>query len=141
MLSRDRAVSLRKGIALLGWSRKWSVRIALAAIAVLILQSTLVVVAEARAANSIDAFGNPLGIAGKIAGAGDQPAGGHHDRLMNCCAFGCSASSIGLEASGQPQVPAPALLLALVRLPSRQGFLVAAADHASGSPRAPPFGA
>jgi hypothetical protein len=126
---------------LLGWSRKWSVRIALAAIAILVLQTAMAAAAAARTTNAVDAFGNPLCIAGYPASGADQPANGHHDRLLNCCAFGCSASSIGLEASGQPQITAPGLLLALVRLPSRQGFLVAAADHSPGSPRAPPSAA
>ena len=117
--------------------------VALAAVMLFALQALLGTFAFAAGAgpSMVDAFGNPLCIAGYPASGSDQPANGHHDRLLNCCAFGCSASSIGLEASGQPQITAPGLLLALVRLPSRQGFLVAAADHSPGSPRAPPSAA
>jgi hypothetical protein len=126
---------------LLNWGRKRSVRLALAAIVLLVLQSTLVTVAEARGANAIDAFGNPLCISGHVAVGADQPAGGHHNQLPNCCAFGCSACSTALEASGGLPFSGPALSLALVRLRSLHDFLVAAADSQPGSARAPPFGA
>jgi len=113
--------------------------LAVAAALVLILQSIAIAWSAAAmpAGPQLDAFGNPLCIAGSDHGGADH--GGDRSRLANCCTFACAnASPVLALPSGS--------LFAFVAPPDRRPqrpsaprtIQVEAPEHDPGSPRAPP---
>lgn len=118
--------------------RKPRFLIALGACIVLALQAFAVAGAAGATAPKLDAFGNPLCIAGTVhdgAGSGDD-----HSSIPNCCALGCSMASSVLAVPPDPGVGLSRPLVFSGILFSRHaGICDHAPDHDPGSPRAPPL--
>lgn len=121
---------------------RWSLRVALAAAYMLVLQSIVGALALGIGpdASQVDAFGNPLCITSTDATDGGM-GGADHSKLPNCCTFGCSLFSSALATppeSGTSVVRRADQSDGLARgydlLPA-----VSARDHEPGSPRAPPL--
>lgn len=123
---------------------KGSLRVALAAALLLVVQSLISAVAiGASAAAPLDLYGNPLCIAG-VAGGGEGGSGvggGHgHAKLPDCCTLGCPMVS---GASGGPLPVAPWLAAPLAAPLGTAGSDYATGlstrRHEPGNPRAPPL--
>ena len=88
----------------------------------------------------LDAFGNPLRLAGSIAFQDGDHGGGQHGELPNCCLLGCGVAASPLGAppdSTTLVVQRPIEFAAMVRAPSR--IRISARDYEPGNPRAPPL--
>lgn len=119
--------------------RTWSLRVALVAACMLVLQTAFGALALGTSPAELDAFGNPLCIAGvDHSDAGSK--GSDHSKLTDCCTLGCSMFSPALAApSGHGGVELR-LPLGSVPLPDEyKTSLAPALDHDPGSPRAPPL--
>ncbi|WP_337918598.1 DUF2946 family protein [Pseudaminobacter soli (ex Zhang et al. 2022)] len=119
----------------------WRVWIALVAAVLLIAQGFTPVSANAAGPTAVvlDAFGNPICLAGYIAeGLDDSQRGAPPD----CCAIHCCAStfSAGVLPKSAELIVGPFLELPKQDLPVSP-FLLAADGYLPGNPRAPPFSA
>lgn len=119
--------------------RTWSLRVALVAACMLVLQTAFGALALGTSPAELDAFGNPLCIASVDHSEADSK-GSDHSKLTDCCTLGCSMFSSAFAApSGQGAV---GLRLPLVSVPLPEQYKASfapALDHDPGNPRAPPL--
>lgn len=116
----------------------WRLRIALAAALVLVLQSVASTLAFRPVPPPVlDIFGNVLCLAGSAASdPGDHP---HQQKVLPCCATGCSSSGLSWAPSAQTDAELgsiwPDRIAAVFVAPSHP---VAARLRTPANPRAPP---
>lgn len=112
---------------------------ALVAAFVLVLQSSLTVWASAAAPAEpmLDSWGNVLCITGMDQDDGN-PAN-NHSGMLDCCTFGCGASSATLAVpSGASIALPPPPIRSDALWTACNAATVQTPDHDPGSPRAPP---
>lgn len=122
--------------------RGWSLRTALAAALLLVLQSALTSFALGASASaaSLDAWGNPI-CATSADGVPHDGGAPNHDKLPPCCTTACpmlSGSLLGAVPKGAVVSAPPLLALDASGIPHRQ-LLLPERRHRPGSPRAPPL--
>lgn len=120
----------------------WGLRTALVAACILVLQGLAGAFATGAAAGSstLDAFGNPLCVAGMDAGAmqGDRD----HPALPGCCTGACGMFALPDAGGPAPQsLSNPLPLVAGAGTTRDVAAFRPAPGHDPGSPRAPPVAA
>jgi hypothetical protein len=124
-------------------SRKHDCRtlLALAAAFVLLLQTfaTAWAAGAMPAGPALDAFGNPLCIAGHATVPADGPVVPAHGTVADCCSFACGASGAlaSMPASGSATLMVPPRA-AGARAPAGFEAPAGASGYEPGNPRAPP---
>ena len=107
--------------------------------ALLVVQSAIGAFASPSGIPEVDAFGNPLCLAGSIAGQGETQSDKNSKALPQCCTMACPIMA-GLMPAGSDGVPLVNPLSHRLQRLSVQASEPAFVDpdHRPGLPRAPP---